>query len=455
MPRQQSGGVVKGGGIDPYVAAMSQTRQMQGGDMRKAAMQEQQATKRQGMSNDAQVAQANIQAAAAKDMQDKSMAAAEKGRREEMEFRTMQEASANKAQLERDVFLDDLDTAREEKRWDKVKVLTQQLDDEARYQDITAQVRNANNAKLVRNIGAANGKARTATAKLNTQQDQQLKKHGEMRGIAATASEVAITSLTGTNFNYKGQEAISMYDKFKGAVTNLAAPLAAVIPGVTMKGLAEGREKSLQYANNRIISEEFNKVLASNGVGQVSVEMLTKDKIREVEDLISEGKLGPEDFVPLHATLAAAQKTFTAKAEEANRGKGDEASAAADFYAQWATKMVSAQHRLRQLDYAKTSIKMQGEQTIVVGSVARQGNLWSGEFDPDWFDAQRSKIASERDMEIEEFGNVDSMPPVYPSINSPFVSERDRQRPYLMGLVRDRYLKAADTMGEQHYPSQE
>ena len=454
MARQQSGGVVRGGGLDPYVTAMSQQRSAQGHDMRKAAMQEQGATQRQGMQGDAAVAQSNIQAqaqaAAQKRMLDAQSAEAELGRVHETKLTELREETSSQNMIKRDKILDDLEVARENRLWDKVKESTEELRTEARYDELQSRVEKSNQASIVRNVAATQQKSMTAQAKLASKKAGDLKKFEEMRGIAATATTAALTSLNSPIFDYKGLDAISTYGKFKDAATNLASPVAALLPGVTMKGLEEEHFKNIEKANDNIVAEELNKVLSQNGVGQVSIEMLTKSKIREVEDLISAGKMIPEDFVPLQATLSSAQKTFTAKAEIANKGKGEEAQAAADFYRSWAARMTEAQNRLRQLDYAKTSIK--NMDTIMVGSIAKQGNLWaSEEFDDSWFEAQREAIENERYMKTEELGNPDSMPPIFISPDSPLISERDRTNPALMQRIQENYIKAATAL-PQYFP---
>ena len=127
-----------------------------------------------------------------------------------------------------------------------------------------------------------------------------------------------------------------------------------------------------------------------------------------------------------------------------------------DFYNQWASKMVTARHRLRQLDYATTV--MDGEDIIQTlrGSIAKQGNLWdSEEFDSDWFDAQQASIEQERSSSLQELGNPDSMPPGIVGMDSPFITPADRGRPNLMNRINNNYLKASETLPQYFPPSEQ
>lgn len=445
MARAQQGQVIRGGGIDPYVAQASMQRSAARNRMKETMVKEAGATKRQGMQGAAQVAQANIQAAAQKQMQDARSADAERARREEMEFRTLQDTRTNEAQVERDKLLDSLETAREERRLDLMRELSGKLDDEARYENLTALTGKANAASLARNIGAANQKAEVAKEKITTWKDQELKKHEEMRGIAATATETAIPALSSPNF--------TAITDFKEIPTKELREMRVPV-GIGAWGLVGKGAHQIRRYNDQRISGELNKVLNLNGVGKVTVEMLLqKDKLREVEDIISSGDMISEDFVPLHATLSAAQKMFSERAITAGRGKGDEAVAAIDFYNQWVSKMVTAQHRLRQLNYAKTSVMQ--DDAILVGSVARQGNLWASEdFDPDWFEARHAAIEREKSSSLQELGNPDSMAPGVVGIDSPFITPADRGRPNLMQRINNNYLKASKTLPQYFPPSQ-
>jgi len=136
MARAQQGGVVRGGGIDPYVAQASLQRSDARNRMKETMVKEQGATKRQGMQGDAQVAQANIQAGAQKQAMDAELAAREEGRREDHEFKMQEQELTDSRTVERDKILSELRMAEDQNAIDRVSELYMQAKSEERLEQI-------------------------------------------------------------------------------------------------------------------------------------------------------------------------------------------------------------------------------------------------------------------------------------------------------------------------------
>jgi hypothetical protein len=397
------------------------------------------ATQRQGMAGDAAVAQANIQAAAAKQMQDAKMAEAERGRREDQEFRLTMEEIANKNAMRRDTALAGLADAREQKRLDLIEKWGKDLDATARADKLNAQTKDDNDRNVTLSVGEATSQSETAIQKNSSTRRDALTKHKAMREIGRTTVEDVVLELARPEFVYDPKEMPSGAGKYaKAALTHGVSPVAWVIPGVTRKGVKGDIAKS---ANDAKVSTSVDRLLGNNGVANVTLDTIIENDGRKLEEMVSKREVTAENIPAIRAVLETTRKAFAKKAATARENKQDNE---ADFYTDWVGKLRQANESVRGLK--KSQMKMEGDNTFTVGAEMTRGNNWSGEWDPTEFEIEEERIRNELQMTIQEIKRESGNNLGIATTSSPRLTPSDKANKILMSLLAENEQTAAGKM---------
>jgi len=438
MPRQQSGGVVRGGGLDPYVAAMSQQRSAQGHDMRKAAMQEQQANKRQGMANDAQVAQSNIQAAAAKQMQDRRAAEAEVGRREDHEYRMVENKLADTRQAERDRLLNNLAVAREQRSIDRVTELYQEVKAQERYSQISDLTSQDNTIALAKKQTGIQGKAAEGFEKIDTwwlgekDKHEQLQTQGDIIRKTLDTDLLNPDSIFNTTFDSE-----SIGDKISEKKMQWAMTASQQLPGAKLSSYTAFDEKKLrEQLQVEEMSTGVDKFLHSSGIpAEVSINQFEGESLKEFEELVKTGKVKGEDIFELKVVVEKAFEHYT-KLANSGINKRDKSA-----YTEMAGKMANVETQLLRLKGNKTNIEEQVEEGVTfksqdtIGKEITRGlgyarmDLPTGEYD-----RRRAEIQREEREQLKKLGTPEEQRSVFPTRSSRHLNPMDLANPLLMNM---------------------
>ena len=368
MPRQQSGGITRGGGMDPFVAAASQQRSAQGHDMRKAAMQEQQATKRQGMANDTSVAKTNYEAAAAKQMQSEAAAEREIARRQDNDFATEQKTKDHEFWNERENSTREWEKSLQEgnieeaERW--------RIDDDIALAEQSAQVMAGmrDNRNMILNLGKQAQREAEVEQKLTTenlQYNKDLEARITMHGQAKTAftSAAAVGNMFKYDAAYEGAPDLEIgldknFPKGYSLVSKLPGTkdLNKLIDKAT--SIEKGRRvDAIAAVNSQKVAKGFDSYLklSSSNLSDVTANTLnTKDGIDSIALQMYNGAIKAKDIAVLDASLAGMVDHMT---QQESEGETPEAR---QFYAAEKNKWALKKANLRKLINVK-DLKMPGE----------------------------------------------------------------------------------------------
>lgn len=434
------------GALNKFVTDSSLQRSSQGHEMRKSVMEASAAKRRNQDTLASQRAQSDNEIQAAVKMQDHRLAAQTRNQEYEAGVRALENEDAQEHEVLLEKLIADRELAADDLDWKREQVAKEELKDEKLYENMMLMVGKANTARQVVNIGRINKKFNTGKAKLDAQQAAELKEWEEMKTIQDIATKTAISALETDRLN-----TITRYKD----IPQESLRKMKVARGVGGWGLEGGGAREIKKFNDMTMAKGVNDALGLNLRNGVTIEQLTSaEGIKEVEKMISEGEVTSKDFVPMHATLRVAEEKFQALADESYKGKDEQAQVMGDYYQRWSSRMGSAQDKLQQLNYAKTTITMGEEEkegapkgpTIVVGSVAKQGNLWAAlEFDADWFINQNARLKRQQADETGEMEKeFDGMSPIFISPDNQLITDYHRSRPGFMRRVHQGgYSKAA------------
>ncbi len=283
------GGVKVEGGLDPYVA-QSLTRGRAGAEHRLVtAMQQEGATKRQGMASASQekgqATQAQVsreQMAASATQQDKSLAAQERSKREEMEYNKARDKQTEAFHIEQNRISNEFTIAEREANWDK-------QDDLRKEQRAYDDVRDIADRKQARE----NYNAYFSLLK------------GQLKSEAAR--EKAYTSLSDSRDKFEKDKVV--HERLvKNTVTRINEDKRMDLPirgdfrgKVVPAGSAMGFSSGFTTTPEMVPGSQADPIgvlqsqLTANGVS-FSAEDSMPENISKLEASIAEGKVSPEDI---------------------------------------------------------------------------------------------------------------------------------------------------------------
>jgi hypothetical protein len=442
MPREQQGGITKGGGMHPYVAAMSQQRSSQKTGMREAAMAAE--TSRQNASTSAGggVAQAGIQAAAARDMQDRRSAEEKIGRAADQEFaRTMAEAEQQNV-LQRDALLNELENAREQRQLDRILGLEKKLDAQSRVQNLNDMTFADNTRKIAMSLGELNGRSETAKAGLVVQRRDELGKYQQMNQMYDTSIDQALIAAASQELSSDTTDMDMKTLKLENAKWSMRGTpefgggmqLRRGEPSFTGKSLTDTTPPpTMDTVKSARFSAGINKAFTSVGAGTVNVDTLSRKNIQKFKEQVQKGEIPAEQLVPVIAVLKTARKAMIERATEASRGKDEKSN---QFYTDKSAMLLEAETMLRSLENDKTP--MVGSDKITVGSIVKQATKWAAEeFDDDQYEIEVARLDEQMRTETKKFRDTFSTDLGFATTTSPFLTPSDLSNP----LVMDRLMQ--------------
>jgi len=438
MARGQQGGVTTGGGVDPYVQAAAGNRLQQAASKAQQATSEAGATKRQAMGDAAETQRTKMQIAAAREQTAMMAAERERGRREDNEFTAMQNEALHKNEMDRTRLRDSLDTAREDKKLDLIKSLAADLDATARVDKLNKVVGGRNNSDMAQSMADAEGRAEEAKEKNTTAEIEALKTHEGMRQQGEVFTNSTILGMLDPSFTYSDM-ADRLPDLQKQHRERERATLEQTYGG-DPAGRVKGKpyeewdpEKAITRANDEQMMGAIDKQFIQNGLKNVTIDMLQGEWVsrNELETLVSTGEIDASDVPAIRATLEAAKNEMIKRAQTSRTDKDEKAG---DFYTDWAGRLTQSIETVRDLNKSKTPIE--GKKGVTVGMEMSRGNAWSGEWSPEEFDLERTRISREKRMEITEFQKRAREKPGFVMPDSGLLTEMDRNNPAVMSRIR-------------------
>jgi len=361
MPRAQSGGIVTGGAMPQSVVQSGQQGRQAADNRLVSAMQQKAATKRTAMTNEANLAQTSIQAAAQIQAQSMRNAEVREGRRIDNEARMAltkqeQEFAKNMFNLQKES-----EAATKAEDWKKAKELTHQMD---MHENLRSLIKMEGNRGLI--------KAITRQAE-NRKNDAEVKQHFNESAIdnereferqnGAYNQVIDETSSRVTDsgrVNYDvGIEALPE-KVFNAFPMTTALGMPSPIRKTTAAALSAIAQAGPSQQLSSVVDDEFKMVQ----VPGVTSQMFEEKNIHQIEKMIAKGELEEGDVLPILGVLEGTVRGLDQKIE-ATKDKD-----AKNFYTSARYNFDLKARRFKDLDYSTEPVGKTGR---TVGSVMSAG----------------------------------------------------------------------------------